>query len=111
MSSLLSIARAADDEDFRRRVKAAIFMTASAILQTTDASTSSRRLRHAAASAAGAADTLVWQMSWLVSSDPRIRDTVTLNDDGTVTVAASDEAILAACTSAWAVVAGMAEAP
>lgn len=108
MYSLLLVAKAAQDEDFRLRVRAAMFLTAADILARPVTTPDDARTKHAAASVTGAAEMLVWQFVWLCAVHPTIRETITEDDTtGAVVVGASDDLFLAACDAGWRIVAGL----
>lgn len=106
-ATLLQIAQAAEDPDFRSRVKAAVFITAGKILSTPGNDPAAVSRRYLASSASGSAETLVWQFAWLIASSGAIAATISTDENGQLLIGADDPLLLAACSAAWDVVAGI----
>lgn len=106
-NGLLQIAQAAEDEQFRRRVKAAIFSIAQDIANEATDVPGHQYRAFLATQVIGNPDSMVAQFAWYCGSNPTVRDSVTISETGEIDVSAADGDISYVCAGAWNRVAGV----
>lgn len=105
MSYLLA-AKAAEDQTFRLRIKAALFEIAQTVLAEPPSTTGHQRRVLMAQAVTRQPDDYVTQLAWLCGANPAVHATVT-ETGGVTVVAAEDATIRALCAAAWDAVAGV----
>lgn len=101
-AGLLEVALAAEDENFVRRIRAAMYQVATeTLLSGTTSGEAPTRKIYIAAQVAASPDLYVKQFTWIAAAVPEVRDTVTVSPEGVVTVGASDEVLIAIARSTW----------
>jgi hypothetical protein len=107
MAGLLEVAQAADNVPFIQRVVAAGFQVAQEVrAEPADTPDHERRL-YLAGSVSREPEVMLSQFVWLCAATPVIRDSVTVDTAGAVTVGCPDSDIVDACRAAWNTVAGI----
>lgn len=106
-NGLLQVAQAAENPQFLRRVKAALYQLAGDVRNESETVEHHMPRVFLAQQVAGGTEMLVNQFAWTCASNPAIRDSVEINEDGEVEVTAPDNDVLFVCSSAWNAMAGV----